>query len=263
MAEEEYDFDPWEASSGLPAYLQVRIDNPHFGYDVQVGNGTTCLFKPEGTILSGDGIDEPAEFTQFYGCGPGWEPAGKGGTRAVREDGKARQFNENVAYAWLFKSLKEAAKQQDMLDQLRKKGTPFDAATWSGLTLDLERIQLPEFEGQDGKMVKRNLLTVKQIVKMGDAKVAPKPDEEVDEMAKVSSKAEESASSNGGSTVDELDPKTKAKLKAAARAVREAGGEHRAFVEQAFEIDGVLDNAVAEQAIMDQGDGSIWASVEA
>lgn len=255
--EEEYEFDPWETSSGFPDFVQVRIENPHFTYDAQIQDGTVCLFAPEGTILSGDGIDEPTEFTQFYGCGPGWEPAGKGGTRIVREDGKARKFNNNVAYAHLFTSLKKAAEAQDMWDALRKKGTPFDASLWSNLTLDLERVALPEFEGKDGKMVKRNVLEVKTIVKMGNTEgKAAKAKEEVDEKATVSSGE---STSNGAAIAAELDPKLKAKLRALAR----EHDEHKAFVEKAFDIDGVLDNQVAEDAIMDQGEGSIWASVKA
>lgn len=256
---ETYEFDPWETSSGLPDFLQVRIENPHFGHNAEIQNGQVCLFVPEGTILSGDGIEQPEPFTQFYGCGPGWEPAGKGRTRVVREDGKARKFNNNVAYAHLFTSLKKAAEAQEMWDTLRKRGTPFDASLWANLTVDLERVQLPEFEGSDGKMVKRSVLEVKSIVKMGDTTTpAATAKEEVDEKASVSS------GSSGGDALSngELDVKLKAKLKAAARSVQEAGGEHKAFVEKAFDIEGVLDNATAEQAVMDEGEGSIWLSVQ-
>lgn len=262
MAEEEYEFDPWETSSGLPDFLQVRIENPHFGYDANIGNGQTTLFKPEGTVLSGDGIDEPQPFEQFFGCGPGWEPAGKGGTRIVREDGKARKFNNNVAYAHLFTSLKKAAEAQDMMGELRKRGTTFDAATWQGLVLDLERTELPEFTGSDGKPVKRSVLLVKNIVKMGDAKAkapaeAPAAEETTDK-ATVSSGE---TATNGGVAASELDPKLKAQLRKLARETRESGAGHNAFVERAFEMDGVMDNAPAEQAIMESGDGSIWESV--
>lgn len=260
MADEQYEFDPWETSSGLPDFLQVRIDDPCFGTDAQIQDGQVCLFKPNGTILSGDGIDEPSPFEQFYGCGPGWEAQGKGGLRIVREDGKARKFNDNVAYAHLFTSLLKAAQDQDLVDKLRKRGTPFDAALWQGMVLDLERVQLPEFTGRDGEKVKRSVLCVKTIVKMGDAETKATDEGVVQETASVSS-GEAKADTNGGTTAVELDAKLKAKIKAAAREVRESGGAHNAFVEKAFDIDGVLDNAVAESAVMAEGDGSIWASV--
>lgn len=261
MEDEEYEFDPWEGSSGLPNYLQVRIENPHFGYDAQIQNGQACLFKPEGTVLSGDGVDEPTEFTQFYGCGPGWEPASKG-QRVVREDGKARQFNNNVAYYHLFHSLKQAAVEQGLEDQLRKRGTPFDASTWQGLVLDLEREQLPEFEGSDGKMVKRSVLKVKQIVKMGDTTPTKAKSDDDGESVKASVTSGTSSGASGANGAGELDAKTKAKIKALAREVRSNGGSHSAFVERAFDIEGVLDNPVAEEAVIADGDGSIWASVE-
>lgn len=259
MAEEEYDFDPWETSSGLPDFCQVRIENPHFGYNADINNGQTCLFIPEGTVLSGDGIDEPVPFDQFFGCGPGWEPGGKGGTRVVREDGKARKFNNNVAYAHLFGTLKKVAAEAGVEDQLRKRGTPYDAALWQGLVLDLVREPIPDFTGQDGTLVTgRTRLVVKAIAKMGDATTTTKtaPREEVEEKASVSSSEPASSAASNG-----LDPKIKAKLKAAARSVKEAGGEHKAFVEMALDIEGVLDNQAAEDAVMDQGEESIWSSV--
>jgi hypothetical protein len=265
MADEEtYDFDPWETSSGLPDKLRVRIENPHFTFNAEINDGNTCLFVPEGTVLSGDGIDEPTEFNQFFGCGPGWEPQGKGGTRVVREDGKAKRFNNNVAYAHLFTSLLKQATAQGMDDALRKRGTPYEAAMWQSMVLDLKRIDLPSFTGKDGNEVKRNVLVVENIVQMGDVKgndsasassATSAASEEVTASASVgqSTSAAESASTNG------LDPKVKAKLRAAARTAT----SHAQFVELAFDVEGVLDDPAAEQAVMDEGEGSIYATVKA
>lgn len=252
MAEEEtYDFDPWSTSSGLPAFMQVRIENPHFGFDAKVQDGQRCLFIPEGTVLSGDGIDEPTEFTQFYSCGPGWEPEGKGGTRVKREDGKMRPFNENVAYAKLFTSLMVAANEQGLLDDLKKRGTPFTASLWQDMLLDLERVEGEPFEGSDGKTHTPNYLLVKNIVKMGDSKPAAGSDETVTGKATVGSSS--AASTNGA-----VDAKTKAKLKVLARECKSEGVSHAQFVERAFEVEGVLDNNEAEALVMDEGEGSLW-----
>lgn len=274
MAEEEtYEFDPWEASSGLPDFMQVRIENPHFATDAQVQNGQLCLFKPEGTVLSGDGIDEPTQMDQYFSCGPGWEPAGKGGTRVVREDGKQRMFNNNTAYAHLFLSLRRCAKEQGMEDQLRKRGTPFDAATWAGLVLDLKREPIPDFTTGDGTLVTgKTRLVVSGIVKMGDT-VGSASGETVDQTASVSSApasapapetpAEASAPVSTPVVTDngavELDPKIRAKLSVLARQC----DERRQFIERGFMVEGVLDNPVAEDALQDEGPGSIWATVKA
>jgi hypothetical protein len=245
---EEYDFDPWSTSSGLPAFMQVRIDNPHFGYDAKVQDGQVCLFIPEGTTLSGDGIDEPEPFNQFYGCGPGWEPADKNGTKVRREDGKMRPFNDNTAYAHLFTSLIAKANEQDMVEDIKQRGTPFEAGLWANLTLDLKRVELEPFTGRDGKEVKRNLLVVNKIVKMGGRGDG----EQVQQSASVSSDASETptpaAALNGAG--NGLTPQIKARIKVLARTCKEQGVQQAQFVERAFELEGVLDNPDAEQYVM-------------
>lgn len=261
MADEEvYDFDPWETSTGLPDKITVRIENPHFGYNVESETPTRCLFICEGTIIAGTEDGSSADFNQWFSCGDGWEPGGKNGARLVREDGRARQLNNNSAYGRFFTSLRKAAEKQDLMDVLRKRGTPFDAATWLGLEVYVEREQF-SWTDREGNNHDSSRLNVMRIEKIGD-KVAGKTEkgETTEAAASVKSNepAEAPASSNGSG---ELDPKLKAKVRAAARQVKEAGGEHKAFVELAFDIDGVLDNPVAEEAIMDEGAESIWASV--
>lgn len=262
MPEEEYEFDPWETSTGLPDKITVRIESPHFGFDAQIQNGTRCLFIPEGTIIAG--TDTPEPFNQFFTVGDGWEPAGKGGSRLVREDGRAKQINNNSNYGRFFTSLKKAAEAQDLIDALRKRGTPFDAETWDGLELYLERETYTFEDRETGKDREASRLNVMRIEKMGDVKVKAKAaesdgadgDADTEKASVRSGEPETAASSNGGGPADDLDPKTKAKLRALAR----EHTEHKAFVEAAFDVDGVLDNAVAEEAIMAQGEGSIWAS---
>ena len=249
--EEEYEFDPWETSTGLPDKITVRIENPHFGFDAQIRDGKACLFIPEGTIIAG--TDQPEPFNQFFTVGDGWEPAGKGGSRLVREDGRNKQINNNSNYGRFFTSLKVAAEKQDLMDTLRKRGTPFDAETWDALELYLERETYHYDDRESGEKKEASRLNVVRIEKMGDAKVGGAKDGDVQEKASVRSGEPETAASNGSG---DLDPKVKAKLRALAR----EHTEHKAFVEAAFDVDGVLDNAAAEEAIMDQGEGSIWAS---
>jgi hypothetical protein len=62
------------------------------------------------------------------------------------------------------------------------------------------------------------------------------------------------------STTDGLPQLLRAKLRKLAKEVKGSGGDHSAFAEQAFsDVDGVLDNATAEDAVMDTDAGSIWA----
>lgn len=253
MAQEEYDFDPWEVSSGLPDRITVRMDNPHFGTDAQINNGQTCLFIAEGTIVDGLEEGQSSDFNQFFTCGDGWEATSKG-QRVVREDGKPRKFNENSNYGRFFRSLYNAAKEQGLEDELRKRGTPYDAATWQGLYTYLEREPYSFNDSKTGEKVERSRLVVRRIEKMGDAKITNGSGAgEVVERSSVRGNGSTEVAATG------LDDRLVAKLRAVARQCE----SHPQFVEKAFSMDGVLDNADAEAAVMDEGDGSIWASVHA
>lgn len=251
MSDEEYDFDPWETSSGLPDEITVRVTNPHFGYDAQLQDGKACAFFLEGVIVEGNGAGD--EFSQWYTVGRGFEPASKG-ARLAPEDGRRRKLNNQTNYALLFKSLREAAEKQGLMDEVRKRGNPFEAELWEGLELYLEReefVRTIQGEKQEGSR-----LNVSEIRKVGGkgvggggtaASSAPAP-----------APAEGSGQGGQGSG-QELGPKMRAELKRLATKVKGDGGSHAHFAEQAFsDVNGVLDNAAAEEAVMATGPGSIW-----
>lgn len=248
----DYEFDPWELGTGLPDKITVRIVDPHFGTDAQINDGQTTLFIPAGTIIAGTEDGSAVDFAQFYSCGDGWEASGKGGARLVREDGRARKINNSSNYGKWLKSLQEAAEKQGLTDELRKRGNPFEASTFEGLEVFMERITQPTFIGRDGQPVSRDLLLVTEItggMKKDASSGTVEPDAE---------KATVKGADSNGDGGAELDPKIKAKLRALARDCT----THAEFMEQGFEIDGVLNNTVAEDAVAADGPGSIWAEVK-
>jgi len=239
VADDEYDFDPWELGTGLPDKLTVRIDNPHFGFDAQLADGTRCAFFLEGTVTAG--TEDGGEFSQWYTLGEGWEPASKG-TRLVREDGKrSTKINNQSNYGRLVRSLTTAAEAQGLTDVLRKRGNPFETRLWDGLELYLEREEYEFTDMQTKEKRSGSRLNVGRIEKVPGAEA----------------QVEESNLHGPG----DLQPKTKAGLRKLAKEVKARGGSHNEFAELAFsDVDGVLDNPVAEDAVMNQDEGSIWAS---
>ena len=247
--QDEYGFDPWETTSGLPDQITVRVTNPHFGYTSEFQDGQACLFFLEGQVIAGDA--DP-EFSQWFTVGKGWETDAKG-TRLTPEDGKKRRLNNQTNYAHLFASLREAAEKQGMANDLRHRGAPFEAKLWDGLELYLEREEYTFTIDNEKRNSSR--LNVSSIEKMPG----------VQEKAKVRSVV----GAQGDPTPDtppeavaggDLTPMLKAKLRKLAQTIKGAGGSHNDFAEQAFsDVDGVLDNAPAEDAVMDTEAGSIWA----
>lgn len=237
MSDDEYDFDPWETSSGLPDRITVKVSNPHFGFDAQLQDGKACAFFMEGTIVGGEG--EGDDFSQWFTVGRGWEAASKG-QRLVPEDGKKRRLNNQANYAMLFKSLKDAAEKQDLVDAIRKRGNPFEAETWHDLELYLEREEFTRTINNEKSEGSR--LNVARIEKLPGASETVTREPVVREVVA-------------------LSPKVKVSLTKLAAKVKGDGGSHSLFAEMAFsDVDGVLDDPAAEQAVMDTGDGSIWAS---
>jgi hypothetical protein len=239
MSDDEYDFDPWETSSGLPDEITVKVTNPHFGYDAQLQDGKACAFFLEGQIVEGDGSG--SEFSQWYTVGRGFEPASKG-ARLAPEDGKRRKLNNQTNYALLFRSLREAAEKQGLMEEVRKRGNPFETELWQGLELYMEREEYTRTI--NGEQTEGSRLNVVEIRKIGGRSGATAP-----------TPAAPVADSDG-----DLGPKMRAELKRLASKVKGDGGSHSQFAEQAFsDVNGVLDNAAAEEAVMATGDGSIWA----
>ena len=241
--EEEFGFDPWTTfSTGLADEITLRVDNPHFGYDAEFQDGQVPLFMLEGTVVAGDA--DP-EFSQWYTVGGGWE-ATRDGARLVREKGDRKGLNKQTNYNHLVQSLFAAAEKKSMATDMRRRGSPYDAKLWDGLELYMEREEYKFKIGDEDREGSR--LLVKSIEKMpGTAE-------------RKTIKSREPATPPEATGGGDLSPVLRAKLRKLAQTVKGAGGDHSQFAEQAFsDVDGVLDNPQAEDAVMDTESGSIWA----
>jgi len=234
--------ESWEFSSGLTDEITIRVTNPHFGYDSEFQDGQVPLFILEGNVIAGD---PEGEFSQWYTVGKGWEATQKGKLLSPEDNSKRKTLNRSTNYAHLLNSLREAAEKQGMADALRKRGSALSAEMWDGLELYLEREEYTNEIG--GEKREGSRLLVRKIEKMPGAKESHRV------------RGTEPTTATEPPAVSDLSPMLKAKLRKLAQTVKTSGGTHSTFAEQAFsDVDGVLDNAVAEDAVMDTGAGSIW-----
>jgi len=233
--------ESWEFSSGLTDEITIKVTNPHFGYDSEFQDGQVPLFVLEGNVIAGDA---EGEFSQWYTVGKGWE-ASNDRQRLEPEGGKRKTLNRSTNYAHLLNSLRESAEKQGLADEIRRRGSPLNAAMWDGLELYLEREEYVNEIG--GEKREGSRLLVRSIEKMPGAKESHRV------------RGTEPTKATEPPAASDLSPMLKAKLRKLAQTVKGSGGTHSTFAEQAFsDVDGVLDNATAEDAVMDTGAGSIW-----
>jgi hypothetical protein len=247
------EFDPWSFSSGLVDSYTGTVEDAYFGFDPQYMDGKRCVLKLEIQAEDPD-VGDAGKVIELYPCGDGWEPANKG-AKLVREDGNMKPLNNQSGVALLVTSGVEAGAGEE----LKKRGTPFDANIWKGLRAEWERKSF-EFKSKDGQQTYSRMLMAKYLGTGGSggaaapaAQAAPAPVKAEPDAAGTTPAA---AATNG-----DLDAKTKAKLKVLAKQIKGAGGNHDSFVERAFtEVDGVMDNKAAEDAVMDPSDAGIFAT---
>lgn len=259
MADEE--FDAWQFSTGLPEKVRAKITDSYFTFDADYNDGQTLLLKLEiqsdDTEIGTNGAD-----TFQYPCGPGWEPADKG-ARAKREDGTKKAFHVNSGVAVLCAGAVEAG----AAEVLKSRGTPLDAGIWKGLEftfhrkgftfsnrennekVEYSRMVPVEFHG-GGEGGKKAAGSTKKAASKPAAASKAEPEGEVDESTTTTGEGEGA----GGLT----EPQ-RVKLKILAK----KSDTHNDFMEAAFEqYPDLMGNAEAEEAIADDGEGSIWQQAQ-
>lgn len=124
----------WETETGLLDKFEIEVEEAWFGKDEKFGDN--LVFNLRGpAIQDGEVVDE--EHTLKYSCGDGWE-ARKGGQEASHKAGKT-SFNKSANMGKLIDSL--VAQGDEVLEELQTRGEAYEAKTWIGLRLFIEREQ--------------------------------------------------------------------------------------------------------------------------
>jgi hypothetical protein len=235
----------WQTESGLLDKFQIDIEEAWFGKDEKFGDN--LIFNLRGpAIQEGEVVDE--EHTLKYSCGDGWE-ARKGGQEASHKAGKT-SFNKSSNMGKLIDSL--VGQGDEILEELQSRGEAYEAATWIGLSLFIEReafsytdrntketrtYEVPlvtdylgVVEGEDEKPAKKAPARARK-AKSEDAEETPKP------RARRTRKKKE----------EEPEVDLRAELVALAGEFDDDDDGHQGFVEAAFDPD-EFDHAEALQA---------------
>lgn len=197
--------------------------------------------------------DDGGEQVLFLGCGDGWEAAEKG-RKAVREDGKERNFHGNTKAGELMKSVvalmsDDKALDKELRNRLADHPTGFrEANYWVGLKFHLDRVT----RKGGGDIGDFDVLVASAFNGVaGGGKAAPAKGATKKAPAKAASKAAESTGLTDAIR-KQLDD------------IADASADHDSFMEAAFAgvAEASTDDAV-KAAVADDGEGSIWADAVA
>lgn len=248
------EFDPWQLTSGLPDDFDFTINDSFFEFDPNYNDGQTLVLKLEGV---GDG--EVGEQTLMFPCGDGWETPDKGQT-AQREDGKRKGFNKSSGYGLLI----GAAVECGAGDALRVKGSPMQAGIWRNERFHMKRSEI-DYGGEIGKKERLLPTTYLGAVGAGAAAAAPAT-QAAAQPAQAAPAGPRKAEPGEVATEGVSAPSTagegmSATVKVALIKLAKECESHDQFVERAYtEVDGVMGNPAAEEAVMAADGGlSIWA----
>ncbi len=242
-------FDPFRVETGLLDNVDVTFTDATFTNRLEAFDPTKLELHLTALVDGDDG----GEQVLFFGCGDGWEAAEKG-QKAIREDGKEKNFHGNTKIGELMKSIVglmggDKALDKELRNRLADHATGFcEAGYWVGLKFHLER----EDRKGGGDVGDYAVIVASKYNGVtgggaGKAKAATKK--------ATAAKAAAPAAAAGGITDairKQLDD------------IADASADHDGFMEAAFAgvAEASSDDAV-KAAVADDGEGSIWADAVA
>lgn len=273
------DFDPFKPSTGLPDDFDMIVKESWFEFDPDINDGQTLVLKMA-VETSDEDFGEGGVGELMFSCGKGWETSDRGAT-AVREDGSVTKgFHQSTAYH-LF--IGEALKCDSAEKVLRssERGDPRKAAMWvgTGWHLNSKVIHYGGEIGDKNKLVPTKFLGVGTnlaslgsgggpVKATGVVKKAAPPKAAPTKAAGPVKKAAPKATEGNGAGSDVVDPNGNlivgTLMWTSLYEIAMESDDHASFVERAFnEVHGVAGDELVEQAVMSDGDGSVWAKAVA
>jgi hypothetical protein len=133
----------WDTSTGLLDSFTLEVSEAWFGKNDKFPNN--LVFNLRGNALVEGEIVDP-EHTELFTCGEAWKD-GQGGAIAVSTSG-AEMFNANSKIGRLIDSIKALGSDAAFM---AGRGESFEAASWIGVSMDLERNKIGSFETDEGE----------------------------------------------------------------------------------------------------------------
>ncbi len=142
----------WETTSGLLEEYKFKVKESWFGPNEDSDRDAEKIYlnlRGEATV-EGDLVDE--EHTERYSTGKNWEVV-EDGAEVENATGK-NKFNENTGIGRLINAMVSCGDDDEVAKYLQAKGEAYEAATFDGLDMDMERMLASEFETDDGETVR-------------------------------------------------------------------------------------------------------------
>lgn len=128
----------WKTSSGLLDDFDFTIEEAWFGTNEKFGDQVLLNLRGEAEQeVEGEIVVVDDEHLLLYSCGDGWEAA-KGGREATHGAGKTT-FTNQSNMGRLIDAL--VGLGSEVLEELEGRGETYEADTWEGLKLHIERKQ--------------------------------------------------------------------------------------------------------------------------
>lgn len=268
------DFDPFAPSTGLPDDFDCVVKAAWFEFDPDFANGQNLVLKMTFQTDIDDFSSDGPTGDVLFSTGKGWTTNDRGAT-AVRDDGKNNKgFHQSTAYhMWIDGAIKCDGAEKVL--RSAERGDPRVAAMWVGTAwhVNAKPVDYGVIDGQNvgvrNKLVPSKFLGVASDLRelsggAGDGNSAAP--------AKAAGPVTKAPPAKAAAAVKKAAPAPAAQaaapgldaeLRAQLKAIAMAADTHEQFVEQAFELAAVSEDEAVSQAVMDGGEGSIWAEAVA
>lgn len=220
----------WETTRGLITDYNGTVQGARFKFDPRYQDGTVLLL--EWDIATG--LPDQPSVTERFSCGNGWTTTD--GSTAHRTDG-GDKFQKSSIYGHIIETAKG---DQDALAMLQQRGDPTNAAIWVGTKWRFEEVELQFGKGQDG-----NPITSTRVMPVEYLGTEDNPQQS----AQPAQGQAPAAQSNGsGQLYDQLRP------------IAESAPDHKTFVSQALQLEGV--QPIIDQ-VADDGNEGLYERLKA
>lgn len=221
----------WETTRGLITDYNGTVTGARFKFDPRYQDGTVLLL--EWDIATG--LPDQPSVTERFSCGNGWTTTD--GSTATRSD-NGDKFQKSSIYGHIIETAKG---DPNALAMLQQRGDPTNAAIWVGTKWRFEEVELQFGKGSDG-----NPITSTRVMPVEYQGTEDNPG--AGQQAQPQG-AQPNAQSNGsGQLYDQLRP------------IAESAPDHKTFVSQALQLEGV--QPIIDQ-VADDSDNGLYAKLKA
>ncbi len=159
--------DSWVTESGLLDDFDFKVEDAWFGQDEENDDERVFLFLRGEAKVDGEVVDD--EHRERYSTGKNWEVV-EDGAEVENATGKNR-FNQNAGLGRLINALVAI---DGAAEYLADRGDAFQAATYEGMKMHMERKIVSRWKNDDGEEVEwaLNLPTTLKVKKGGSGKAS-------------------------------------------------------------------------------------------